>query len=387
MDLKNSMILANMMSQKQQIMYATIKGTLTESPEGVFSGFSSSNYLNLQENIIYTNNFEMLFKITTGTSGTTQQIFEGSISNAGLTILISSDNKLFVSAGNGNGSWIVNTSGTTILSTNTTYYVKFSYKNNVYKLELSTDNINWNTEISVANSSVLTSTENRSIGYSTRFNSRVFTGSIDLNQSYIKLGSTKYKLQAVVGYTIVGSPTITDGVVSGFQAYPNVNSGYYVKIANFTYNNTFEMKVKIKTDSANFGGTVLGRGNHAPKVGIVSTSFRESNFTLQLTDQNNQSIVNIVNVNYIDSRQLTLNTDYILSLKFTGIEYIITLVDMNGIYYINRVVSSSAKLRVGCLAFGVDYVDVAYSAWSGAIDMNETWIKTDNKLFFNGQQA
>lgn len=373
-----------MMRKKEEIMYATIKGSLTESPEGVFSGFSSSNYLNLQENIIYTNNFEMLFKITTGTSGTTQQIFEGSSSNTGLTIFISSDNKLFVSAGN--GSWIVNTSGTTILSTNTTYYVKFSYKNNVYKLELSTDNINWNTEISVANSSVLTSTGNKSIGYSTRFNSRVFTGSIDLNQSYIKLGSIKYNLQAVVGYTIVGSPTIVDGVVSGFMAYPNINSGYYVKIANFTYNNTFEIKVKIRTGET-IGGTVLGQGNPAPRAGIPNTSLRNTIFSFNIKDQNNQDIVNLVNIGYVDARTLIVNTDYILTLKFTGTEYIYTLVDMNGTYYINRVISSSAKLRVGCLAFGINYADVAYTAWGGAIDMNETWIKTDNKLFFNGQQA
>lgn len=52
-------------------------------------------------------------------------------------------------------------------------------------------------------------------------------GSIDLNQSYIKINNTKYRLQAVVGYTVVGSPTIVDGVASGFSSDNKIKTAVY----------------------------------------------------------------------------------------------------------------------------------------------------------------
>ena len=186
-DLNNSYIKIGSTKYKlQAVVGYTVVGSPTIT-DGVVSGFSSANYLNLGANVPYSNNFEMVFKFTTGTIGTTQAIFEGTTSNTGATIIISTNGKLFVSAGN--GSWIVNTAGTTVLSANTTYYIKFSYKNNVYKLELSTDNVNWNTEISVESSSTISTTSNKSIGYSTRFSGRVFTGSIDMNNTYIKINN------------------------------------------------------------------------------------------------------------------------------------------------------------------------------------------------------
>ena len=49
-----------MMRKKEQIMYATIKGTLTEN-DGIFSGFSASNYLALQQNFAPEGSWEVCF--------------------------------------------------------------------------------------------------------------------------------------------------------------------------------------------------------------------------------------------------------------------------------------------------------------------------------------
>lgn len=364
-------LLKAFLMEQQKIMYATIKGSLTEN-DGVFSGFSASNYLQIKNINFYQNtSFEYNIAFLSSNVSSTENILN---CYSLLIRKIYSKIQCYVRVG-GSQTEII---GTTTLSNNQLYYVRVRYTLTTVDLYLSTDGKNYNLENSINVQIDNASNNTIQIGYETE--------TIDLNKSYIKLGSTKYKLQAVVGYTVVGSPTITDGVVSGFSAYPNINSGYYVKINNFTYNNTFEIQVKIKTGET-IGGTVLGQANTSPKVGILNTSLRETNFSCNLKDQNNQDIINVSNIGYADARRLSINTDYILNLKFTGTEYIYTLVDMNGTYYINRVISSSAKLRVGSLAFGINYVDVAYTAWDGAIDMNETWIKTDNKLFFNGQQV
>ena len=384
-----SMFYELMMRKKEETMYATIKGSPTESPEGVFSGFSASNYLRINQTIVWDNNAEIVCTFTMPSSALTNamtNLFVGKYSSSarnGFTIY-TTGGKSYIYANLNLAGVDTNTYINIVpLELGQTYTAKLIFNGSSYLLCLYQNGIKLG-EKTISSSSIMSTNSGFFIG--SFENSNFFTGSIDLNNSYIKLGSTKYNLQAVVGYTVVGSPTITDGVVSGFQAYPNVNSGYYVKIANFTYNNTFEIKVKIRTGET-IGGTILGQGNPAPRAGIPATSLRNTNFSFNIKDQNNQDIVNLVNIGYVNERTLIVDTDYILTLKFTGTEYIYTLVDMNGAYYINRVISSSAKLRVGCLAFGINYADVAYSAWSGAIDMNETWIKTDNKLFFNGQQA
>lgn len=384
-------LLKAFLMEQQKIMYATIKGTLTEN-NGVFSGFSGTNYLELQNNIDTTQDYEIVVKFVNSTSKYHSVILGSNSTANSIKIEISYGTRFFIFLSSNGTSWNIANGAyglTNAMSLGNTYYMKLTYSSvNGYKLFLSTDKINWSLQWSIGTTNALYMTNTKFILGASLFDNNSLGGSIDLNNnSYIKLGSTKYKLQAVVGYTIVGSPTIVDGVVSGFRAYPNLNSGYFVKVDNFTYTNTFEIQVKLITGSETITGTPLGQGNTSPKIGITNTQITNSLFSLRLIDTNGQNIFNQSNISYIDNQSLSLNTEYILKLKFTGTEYIYTLVDTNGTYYINRVISSSAKLRLGSIAFGVNYADVAYTAWSGGIDMKETWIKTDNKLFFNGQQA
>ena len=78
-----SMFYELMMRKKEQIMYATIKGSLTEN-DGVFSGFAYNNYLATQEIFDYSKDFEIVLKINTGTiEGQNQLIRNNYGSNMG----------------------------------------------------------------------------------------------------------------------------------------------------------------------------------------------------------------------------------------------------------------------------------------------------------------
>ena len=206
-----SMFYELMMRKKEQIMYATIKGSLTEN-DGVFSGFDYNNYLATQEVLDTSKDFEICIKANTGTmTGSFRAIFRNTFGlnpgNVGFAVgLVGNvDNKktsTYIIDSSGNQ--IVNGQvGITYFHNDTDYYFKFSQKinNNTYtiKLESSTNGINWTTENSwthnlpIRNSGQGVAFGGGNLNQPTQF----WSGSIDLPNSYIKLGSTKYKIVAV----------------------------------------------------------------------------------------------------------------------------------------------------------------------------------------------
>lgn len=201
-----------MMRKKEQTMYATIKGTLTDN-NGVFSGFDYNNYLATQEVLDTSKDFEICIKANTGTmTNSFRAIFRNNFGlNAGgvgfvVGLVGNVDNKrtsTYIIDSSGNQ--IVNgQKGITYFHNDTDYYFKFSQKinnNNTYtiKLESSTNGINWTIEnnwtssLSIRNSGQGVAFGGGNLNQTTQF----WSGSIDLPNSYIKLGATKYKIVAV----------------------------------------------------------------------------------------------------------------------------------------------------------------------------------------------
>ena len=189
-----------MMRKKEQIMYATIKGSLTESPYGVFSGFSESNYLALQEPFAPTGSWEIVTKITTGNSLINNvKYFLGNFDSERSLIVGTTDNpittfKAFIST-NGGVSFNIQLISTVEAQTNTEYYIRVGFTGTTYYLDFSTDGINY---VGRAEYSSTSKISPYILYYGRVFSSgNLWNGSIDLNNSYIKLGSTKYKIVAV----------------------------------------------------------------------------------------------------------------------------------------------------------------------------------------------
>ena len=191
-----SKLLAMMMKPKP-IMYATIKGSLTEN-NGVFSGFSNSNYLNLGILPITENDkYELVIKFTLPMTLTAAACTIIGSNNDGDTILVANilnSNKILryycvpiFSSQNGSHT----------LNLGNTYYLKFIYDGSSYTIYLSEDGINWEVDYTYTSSTGRNITGKTLIGRNIAVSGQYCYGSIDLNNSYIKINNTKYQLQAV----------------------------------------------------------------------------------------------------------------------------------------------------------------------------------------------
>ena len=362
-----SMFYELMMRRKQEnIMYATIKGTLTESPEGVFSGLSNSNYLKLQQNI-ELNNFE--FGITFKTASDIS-------SYSGFLLTNSSGNNVFYIDFNYNRIRFRTTTAEDTtdaytwwqnLDTDTFYKLVWKYDNSTstHTYTLIKNGVVVATQTHSATFKGITDTFN--FGQSTNVNS------IDINNSYIKLGGTKYNLQAVVGYTIIGSPTIVDGVMT------NLSSGNGIEVSKAIGNNweTLEFNIEVSLSS-------LGSGNYGAFFGHTSyLLFREQSYKFSVwyridgnSNWKNQTI------NYTISE----NTLYKLKLlikKSTGL-FIFTLSQNNNILAsINFVDIENIPNFVN----KEKYAKVLGNFTVEQINLNNTYTKINNKLWFNGQEG
>ena len=175
---------------------------------------------------------------------------------------------------------------------------------------------------------------------------------------------------SIVGYTIVGSPTITDGVVSGFSSanYLECQSPF-TDVTDFEYNITFTVNnlsldntTSISRFSGPYGGLKISTS------GLISLTFLSGSYTTINSDisaQNGEKYnANVKLSNGILSLRVKKDTDTQWNTK----TFIVQEVSFGISFYYGRGHSQ-------------------YNAFGGSIDMNETYIKVKNKLWFNGQQA
>lgn len=177
----------------------TVVGSPTVN-NGVASGFSQSNFLKLPEIVSFgSNSWEIGFKFIYTPSSANQILLysvsssatggtaDGNVGSYGITLqIINNTLSLYLS---NTTSWNIanGLKGATTLIDGTTYYVKLSYNGIAYNLYLSETGI-FNTPEITVNSSNTIPERHISIGCIGDV-SVPFLGSIDLKESYIKIGS------------------------------------------------------------------------------------------------------------------------------------------------------------------------------------------------------
>ena len=169
-----------------------IEGALTNN-NGVFSGFNSTNTLNIPAKFQPDNTpWEMLFKITTGSDISTSQRIAQISSGYGIHLgVMSSKFRLWLSTNGSSWDLANDTAGTYTVLANTEYYVQVKYTGSAYTVSysLTGEPDSFTQDISVTSSTPL----NFSNGYPNIGGSTSpWLGSIDLNKSYININGEQW---------------------------------------------------------------------------------------------------------------------------------------------------------------------------------------------------
>lgn len=170
----------------------TVNGNVVND-NNIISGFDKSNYLQIGNIDLSTGkSFEMFTKVTTGSDITSiQVIFTEKDASYFSNFRVDAGHFCAnVSLHNSSTNKVLTTSETaTSVQPNTTYWVKFVYDNETktYSLFSSIDNEQWNLEASLTVNQLMTNWI-WNIGCSAQSKYEYpFSGSIDLNESYIKI--------------------------------------------------------------------------------------------------------------------------------------------------------------------------------------------------------
>ena len=167
----------------------------TISDTGVASGFSNKNFLTIPTAFLPESSaWEIIWRVKTGSSVTTQQYLFGSSTGFYNTVggEMNSSGKFGVGFSSNGSSWDIGwLVGTTILTINTWYWLKISFTGTEYKVELSTDGETYTLENSITSSTPIYQNASTSIIYLGTMGdkSKVWGGSIDLSECSIKTGS------------------------------------------------------------------------------------------------------------------------------------------------------------------------------------------------------
>ena len=335
---------------------------------GVASGFSSSDYLQTTQNFPQSSNpFEMVFKVKFTAVNTTQVLF---ISNQNLIVAVSGQGHFRLQAQYQNSAWTYSQDGVYSVPVNTDLYIKVLYDGAVFKLSYSTNGISFTDDITIS-----TSTLSFQSGYclmGTRGNQPLL-GYMDLNETYISVNGQpwfgvcpvevkKHQLMGPVDYTVVGSPTIVDGILSNSNGENYIYTTSQLKLLD-----TFSFNIRFKR-------TLNEEVFRFFKFGY-------NDFTCRISTDGR------IQLEYPGSAYTTLgntsaNEWYELELSSNSEVITSTLTNISTQEKtVNSINISASGNVLRTMILGRDWKDDAYTN-AGVIDLNNTYIKVNGKLWF-----
>ena len=177
----------------------------------------------------------------------------------------------------------------------------------------------------------------------------------------------------LTGYTVVGNLTIVDGVVSGFSASDYLDSS--IIFPNSLALNSSETQIKFTTlnDTSFYGKTLI----YTPYTGNTDGLWIGSRGVLGafIGGENNRVTSNLTlqpNTTYIV--KLVVGSDTISIYAGTSIDNLQLVASKEKTLFTPTV---NHKVFIGCRLSGA-------SAFTGSIDLNETYIKINDVYWFRG---
>lgn len=237
-----------------------IIGGVTIDNNDVATGFdcypNSSAYLRVGPATTPVYGFDSKIKVITGSSIDNDPIIgRGGNNFSTPTISFRSTTRIEVSVRDTDATILYSYAGdlSTPLQLNTTYYAVTTYNGDTWTWKVldASDNVLWtHTSTTIA---PLTNMRLTLGGWQTDVSYSKFKGSIDLKNSYINIQSTTNK--GLVGYEIVGSPTITNGIASGFSVNNYLKSEQHLpdKVKTLEVNVEFTLPATISASTKNTG--------------------------------------------------------------------------------------------------------------------------------------
>ena len=180
-----------------------------------------------------------------------------------------------------------------------------------------------------------------------------------------------------VGYTVVGSPTITDGVASGFS------TGNYLKTSQaFNPGSApWEMVAQFTTSDLRFCGIVTGLGSSNSIA--ISMDTKSSSYGAFLFLSSNGTSWDIAQDHRICN--VSANTTYKIKVEFTGAVYNTYLFNNDDWELQNTINSSTPVYGSETFVFGNNRGTLY--PFTGTIDLNNTYIKENGIPWFRGTAA
>lgn len=366
----------------------TVVGSPTIS-NGIASGFSDSDFLRLTSYPPTSDitKYEFYTKFTVASLEGGQQFilkFTAGIS-AGLSILSGGRlNFSFGRTGDSSASYVfTNITSSANLQIGDTVLMKAGYEgDNTFYLQVSTDNgATWIKDTTISSSIPTIYTPSAvALGCGDGYANHPFLGSIDLNETYIKVnGQAWFGICPVevkhinygtsVGYTVVGSPTISNGVVANSS-----NSNYVQLSQTFDGSKDHELQYKFKFTESFTGSRAL----QLPSSGYYNAIDITGGQFVYYPGRNEADTSYVsFSCNYI----FALNTDYWIRITKEGTTY-------KG--YISTDGDSFTLLKEQTISDCVPSSSLTLNpckqgsgkTFPGSIDLNETYIKVNGKLWF-----
>lgn len=338
-------------------MNLTVVGSPTIS-SGVVSGFSSLNYLRIANNVTFGNDFEICFKFKITQGSETQAVFNFSNDSevVRITAQVGTDNIITFILRANDISDQINVQSPNPIVTNKYYYAKFINQNNVGSVLFSEDGTSWQILATHTFTQSFATTKYNYIGNRDLTLARYLRGEIDLNpnSSYIKINNTKYNFQFTMPLTVVGSPTITDGVVSGFSS-----DDYLTLSTNINLNADFEFVCKLN------------------RLNGSSSAI----FCCDTAGQNMFCAINAANIRFYNITfgslfcyaTFSTNTDYFIRLRRTD-DVIYLDYSLDGKTFIGTVQQSAVGITMSYIKTFGKAPYQASDAFSGSIDFKNSYV-------------
>lgn len=265
-----------------------------------------------------------------------------------------------------------------------------------YRVKVTGKNLEWTTVVyeddgTILNQNTITTTagntSTRPISISVDYVSLPPMDAVDLNNTYIKVNNqlwfgkdfipVKVRTNPFVKYSVVGSPTITNGVASGFS------DSDYLKLSQTVPSGTaktFEISTKFTTpDSFARTGSIIAIQTYY-SYGIRLTREGSSTATLYGTSRSNSAYYSVNGI----AGSISPSTTYYVKYKVDGENGTQTLSistdnenwqHFNGEYTVGYYNDNSILWQIGYSAYG---------ASECSIDLNNTYIKVNGQYWFQG---